>query len=67
MVFEIIGQFAVLIQPFQQFGMGNVARHDQRAGERKPRFNRMGAKACQNFAHWLVQINGNNIIFGLIR
>jgi hypothetical protein len=37
------------------------------AGERKPRFNRMGAKACQNFAHWLVQINGNNIIFGLIR
>ena len=51
MVLEIVGHRLAAIEPLADLGVRGVARDDHRAGQRKPRADRMLAQFGEDFLH----------------
>src|SRR4029077_3317746 len=71
MVLDIIGQPFAPVEPFLQFGMGDIAGDDQRAGQAQPRLYRVMREGAANLVHRLAKIHrdylapeGGSVNFG---
>ena len=59
MIPEIVGKASLGLQFFQHLGVGDVPRHDQRAGQRQPSGNRMLAQRRKDVGHRPAQVDGH--------
>jgi hypothetical protein len=54
---EVIGQILAAVETLLQLGVGDVARHHQRSGQREARGHRMPPQLRQHLAHGLAQVD----------
>src|SRR5262249_35918902 len=57
MILEIVRQSLPFLEPLAELGMGELARHDHRAGERQPRLDRIAGKRRQNVLHGPAEVD----------
>ena len=56
-VLDVIGQPLPAFEPLAQLGVRQIARHDQRAGEREPRLHRILRQLRQDVLHRPAQVD----------